>query len=54
MHWIAQASASGVQSIKYVVTAAWSGPTIFFRRLFKFLGDALFFPTISFFCFFGK
>jgi hypothetical protein len=54
MHWIAQASASGgLQSIKYVVTAAWSGPTSFFpAAFFNFLGDALFSQT--FFCFFGK
>jgi hypothetical protein len=30
MHWIAEASASGgVQSVKYVVTAAWSGRPFF-------------------------
>jgi hypothetical protein len=35
LHWIAQASASGgVQSIKYVVSAAWSGPTIIFPAAF--------------------
>jgi hypothetical protein len=47
--WIAQASASvGVQSFKPLVTAAWSGATIFFRLLFIFSKRRTFFPRLFF------